>query len=84
MALDEALAGVAHLVQHPGLIRPAGVLALQVVAKEFLLHVDAVVGVKLRPVLDAVDFEPFLLTAGFEKTLEVPARVEALSAPVGG
>ena len=52
---------MAHLEQHLRLLLPAGVLALEEVAEEPLLQLDAVVGVEVGPVLDAVHLEPFLL-----------------------
>ena len=58
-ALHELLAGVAHLEQDPGLILPARIFSFQEMAKKFLLERDAVIGVKLRPVLDAVALQPF-------------------------
>src|SRR5206468_5828438 len=61
LPLDEPLTGMADLEQDPGLLRPSRVLALQEVAEELLLERHAVVCVEVRPVLDAVDFEPLLV-----------------------
>ncbi len=38
----------------------------------------------MRPVLDAVAFEPFLLGRRAHEALEIAARMQALAAPVGG
>ena len=81
-ALDERLAWMAHLQQHARLLAPAGVLALQEIVEELALQLAAVVGVEMRPVLDAVRLEPFVLRGGARKALEIAARVQALSAPV--
>jgi hypothetical protein len=82
--LDKSLAGVAHLQQHLGLLAPAGVLTLEEMAEELLLQLQAVVRVEMRPVLDAVALEPFLLRRGAHEAFEVAARMQALAAPVGG
>src|SRR5262249_10736363 len=81
-ALDEALARVTNLEQHPGLLRPPGVLALQEVPEEFLLEGHAVIRVEVRPVLDAVHLEPLLVRFGAHEPLEVAAWVQPLPAPV--
>src|SRR5262245_18422334 len=82
--LDEFFAGMAHLQQHFRLPAPAGVLALEEVAEELLLQLQAIVRVEMRPVLDDVALEPFLLRRGAYEALEVAARMQALPAPVGG
>src|SRR5437763_2790656 len=82
--LDKFLAGVAHLQQHLRLFAPAGVLTLEEVTEELLLQLQAIVRVEMRPVLDAVALEPFLLRRGAHEAFEVAARMQALPAPVGG
>src|SRR6266571_7003128 len=79
--LDE-LVDVADLQQHLRLLLPAGVLALEEMPEELLLQSDAVVGVEVRPVLEAVAFEPLLLRGRPHEALEVAARVQALAGPV--
>ena len=59
--LDEFLAGMAYLQQHARLLAPAGVLALEEEVEELALQLAAVVGVEMRPVLDAVRLEPLVL-----------------------
>src|SRR4051795_4031958 len=81
-ALDELLARVADLQQHARVALPAGLLALQVMAEELLLHGHAVAGIEVRPVRVAVHLEPLVLGAGIEVSLDVAARVQALAAPV--
>ncbi len=76
--LDEFLPRMTHLQQHFRLLGPAGVLALEEMVEEFLLQADAVVRVEVRPMLDTVALEPFLLP------LKIAARMQPLPAPVGG
>src|SRR4029453_17648323 len=82
VALDETLAGVPYLKEDPGLLRPAGVLALEEVAEEPLLQAHAVVGVEVGPVLDAVHLEPLVVGGRSHEALEVAARVQPPPAPV--
>src|SRR5882724_1445395 len=58
--LNEAI-DVAHLKLDPGLFRPAVGFALEVEIEESLLQAPPVVGVKMRPMLEAVALEPLLL-----------------------
>src|SRR5262249_62100159 len=81
--LDE-LVDVAYLQLHLGPLLPAGAFALEEIAEEFLLQGDAVVGVEVRPMLEAVALEPLLLGGGAHEAFEIAARVQALAAPVGG
>ena len=81
-ALDEAV-DVAHLQLHRRLLVPAIVLAVQEMIEEAQLQVPAVVGIKMRPVLDAVRFEPLVLRRGADKTFEIAARMQRLAAPIG-
>src|SRR5262249_55875932 len=74
---------VAYLQLHLRLLSPAGVLALEEVSEEFLLQGDAVIGVEMRPVLDAVHLEPLLFGGGAHEALEIAARMQSLAAPVG-
>src|SRR5438105_6504954 len=82
--LLEFLARPADLEEDPGLVAPAAVLALEEVREEPLLQADAVVGVEMGPVLEAVHLEPLLARAGAQEALEVAARMQPLAAPVGG
>ena len=83
-ARDEFLAGMAHLQQHLRLLAPAVFLAVQEIVEEAQLLLAAVVGVEMRPVLDAVRLQPFLLGGRAHEAFEIAARVQALAAPVGG
>src|SRR5262249_28978957 len=65
------------------LLLPPRVLALEEVAEELLLETHAIVGVEVRPVLDAMHLEPFLLRRRAYEAFEVAARMEPLPAPVG-
>src|SRR5450631_3355123 len=84
MADDEFLARMTDIELHARLLVPAVLLALEEVAEELPLQSDAVVGVVMRPMLDAVHFEPFLFRCRAEETFEIAARVQRLSAPIGG
>ena len=64
MPLDEVLARMADLQLDARLPSPAGVLALEEMAEETLLQVEAVVGVEMRPMGVAMHLEPFLLRGG--------------------
>src|SRR5581483_5586587 len=63
---------------------PAVALSLEKISEEFLLQTDAVVGVVMRPVLDAMYFKPFLPRSCTVKSLEIAARMQRLPAPVRG
>src|SRR5581483_9913935 len=82
MPLDELLARMADLEQDLRLLVPARILAFEEMTEEFLLQADAVVRIKMRPVLDTVDLEPFLFGGRAHEALEISARVQTLSAPV--
>ncbi len=59
MALDE-LVDVAHLQADARFLVPAVLLAMQEIVEEAELQIAAVIGVEVRPVLDAVRFKPFV------------------------
>src|SRR6516165_8563876 len=80
MPYDELLSGMADIELDPWLLVPAIVLAFEEATKEPLLQIDAVVGVVVRPVLDSVDLQPFLLRCRAKEAFEIAARVERLSA----
>src|SRR3974390_2941664 len=82
VADDEFLSGMADIELPLWLLVPAVLLALKEIAEELLLQIDAVVGVVMRPVFDAVHFEPFLLGGWWEEAFEIPARMQGLPAPV--
>src|SRR5262245_46358110 len=50
--------------------------------RELLLA--SIVRVEMRPVLDAVHLEPFLLRRRAHEALEIAARMQRLAAPIGG
>ena len=70
MPFDE-LVYMAHLQLHWRLLVPAGVLAFEEMTEEALLYLHAVIGVEVRPVLDAVRFEPFVLGGGARESFEL-------------
>src|SRR5262245_41405500 len=70
--------------RHARLLVPAGILALQEVAKKFLLQRLAVAAVEMREVSIAMHLEPFLFRAGTEPAFEIAAGVQAHAAPVPG
>ena len=81
-ALDEAV-DVTDLQLHRRLLVPAVLLAVQEMVEEAQLQFAAVIGVEMRPVLDAVDFEPFVLRRRAHETFEIAARMQRLTAPIG-
>src|SRR5580704_10199301 len=80
-ALDEAI-DMAHLQLHRRLLVPAVVLAVQEMVEEAQLQLPAVVGVEMRPMLDAVRLEPFVLRGGADEPFEIAARMQWLAAPI--
>ena len=68
MPLDEAI-DVPDLQLDLRLILPVALLALQEVIEEAQLQLAAVVGIEVRPVLDAVRLEPFVLRCGCGRSL---------------
>src|SRR5450759_4948800 len=84
MADNEFLARMTDVELHARLLVPAVLLALEEVAEELLLQPDAVVGVIMRPMLDAVHFKPFLFRCRPEEAFEIAARVQRLPAPICG
>src|SRR6266542_1944194 len=78
------LVQVAHLQQHARLPAPAALDALEKMIEELALQLAAVIGIKMRPMLDAVRLQPFLYRLRPRAAFEIAARVQALAAPVGG
>src|SRR5258707_15770150 len=72
---------MAHLELHGRLLWPVP-LALEEGIEEPQLQLAPVVGVEMRPVLDAVRLEPLLLGRRAHEAFEVAARMQALPAPV--
>src|SRR5258708_40376277 len=81
MPLDEAV-DVPHLQLHARLPVPAVLRAFQGVREKTLLQFDAVIGIEVGPVLDAMYLQPFLLRSCAHKALEISARVQPPPAPV--
>ena len=69
VADDEFFTRVADIELNARLLVPTVAFAFEEIAEELLLQTDAVVGVVMRPVLDAVHFEPFLLRRRRDKSL---------------
>ena len=61
---------------------PAIRLAFEMKIEKPALQFAAIVGVKMRPVLQPVAFKPLLCGSGSDKTFEIAARVQALPAPI--
>src|SRR5258708_37787092 len=80
--LDEAV-DVAHLQLHRRLLVPAVFLAVQEMIEEAQLQLTAVIRIEMRPMLDAMHFEPFLLRGGADKAFEIAARMQRLPRPIG-
>src|SRR4051812_47551109 len=81
LALDE-LIEMPHLELHAWLLRPIA-LALEEVVEKLQLKLTSIVRIEVRPVLDAVRLEPFLLRCSAHEAFEVAARMQPLSAPIG-
>src|SRR4029078_1394753 len=81
---DNFLAGVPDIELHARWPVPAVAFAFQEIAEELFLQADPIVGVIMRPVLDAVHLEPFLFRRRPVKPLEVAARMQWLAAPARG
>ena len=73
---------MADLQQDTGLAVPAVLFPMEEIVEEAQLQFTAVIGVKMRPVLDAVGLQSFLFGLGAHKPLEIAARVQALAAPI--
>src|SRR5262249_58282512 len=78
VADDELLPGMADVELHARLPVPAVLLSLEEEVEEALLQVDAIVGIVVRPMLYAVNLEPFLLRGGTEEALVIAARMQGL------
>src|ERR1700693_1373183 len=52
--------------------------------EELALQLAAVIGIEMRPMLDAVRLQPFVFGGGAHEALEIAARVQTLAAPIGG
>ena len=75
---------MADLQQDSWLLIPAIFPAVQEIIEEFALQRAPIVRIEMRPVLEAVHFEPLFFRGGAHETLEIAARMQALSAPIGG
>src|SRR5437016_14338095 len=74
---------MADVQRDPRRLFPAVRHPLQEVIEELFLQRQAVAGREQRPVRVAVDLEPLLRRRRLGEAVEVPARVDALAAPVG-
>src|SRR5258708_27015057 len=81
MPPDKAI-DVAPLQLHARLVLPAVVLALEEGIEKALLQLDAVIGIEMGPMLEAVRFQPLVLRSRTHEALEIAARVQTLPAPV--
>src|ERR1700733_1228890 len=81
MPLDK-LADMTNLKLNPWLVAPAVRLALEIKVEKPALQFAAIIGVKMRPMLEPVAFEPFLFRGCPDKPLEIAARMQALPAPI--
>ena len=73
---------MADLKLHLRTLIPTIALALEEVPKKLLLNRDSVVRVKMRPVFQAVSFEPSVFRGGAHKAFEIAARMQPLPAPI--
>src|SRR6185312_3780174 len=82
MPFDEFI-DVTNLKLNFWLIAPAVRLTLEMKIEKPALQFAAIVGVKMRPVLQPVAFEPLLFRGGANKAFEITPRMQALPAPIG-
>ena len=82
MPLDKFI-DVTNLKLDLWLVVPAIRFAFEIKIEKPALQFAAIVGVKMRPVLQPVAFKPLLCGSGSDKTFEIAARVQALPAPIG-
>src|SRR5688572_27505490 len=66
------------------LILPVAFAAFQEMVEKAQLQLAAVIRIEMRPVLEAMRFEVFVLAFTSDKPLKIPARMQPLPAPVGG
>src|SRR6516162_11366792 len=83
VADDELFARMANVELDPRLLVPAVPFSFEEITKELLLQIDAIICVVMRPMLDAVHFEPFLFGSRSEEAFKVAARMQRLAPPVG-
>ena len=81
---DERSVDVADVQRHRRPLVPAVVGVREKTIQELPLDLAAVVGVVVRPVLEAVHLEPLALRAGPHEALGVAPQMEAVAAPVAG
>src|SRR5919199_3855095 len=77
----EALARVANVEQHWRFFIPAVVLALEKVVEKPLLELKAIVGIEVCPMLETMDFEPFLLGGRPDEPLDVAPQMQPCATP---
>ena len=83
VAFDKAV-GVADIEFDPRLLVPTVLRAFQIIIEETQLQVTPVIGVEMRPVFQTVNFQPLFFGSSAHETFAIAARMQALSAPVGG
>src|SRR3974377_2162089 len=83
MADYDLFARMANVELDPRLLVTAVPFSFEEITKELLLQIDAVICVVMRPMLDAVHFEPFLFGSRSEETFKVAAGMQRLVPPVG-
>ena len=79
VADDELFARMANVELDPRLLVPAVPFSFEEITKELLLQIDAIICVVMRPMLDAVHFEPFLFGSRSEEAFKVAARMQRLA-----
>src|SRR6185437_5058921 len=82
MPQNEFFAGVADLQLNARLFVPTGSLALQEMAEKALLQLEAIIGVKMRPVGVAMKLEPFLRRRRAHERFGVAPQVQRMAAPI--
>src|SRR6185437_12863712 len=82
MPQNEFFAGVADLQLNARLFVPTGSLALQEMAEKALLQLEAIIGVKMRPVGVTMKLEPFLRRRRAHERFGVAPQVQRMAAPI--
>ena len=73
---------MADLQLNSRLLVPTILLPFQEIVEEALLERIGIVGIINRPMLEPVDFQPFLFRRGMRESAEITAGMEGLAAPI--
>ena len=80
--LNELFAHMPNLELDGRLLLPTCVLSFEKVAEKFLLKFHPVAGIKMGPMLKAMDLKPLFLRRGAHEPFDVPAQMKSMPAPI--